>query len=252
MPIFDDNSMQGHALAGTGYGFSARRIEDLGASEYTLCVIACDTSGSVAAFQGELERAVKEVVKTCRRSPRADNLMLRLVTFDDDVKEQHGFRPLTECDLDKYDGCVRIGGMTALYDAAVNGVRSVVAYGEQLTRQDYGVNAVVFVLTDGGDNKSKLTPDEIRRAVDEAVKGEALESILTVLIGVNVQDAQISQYLKALQRSARFDQYVELKDANEKTLAKLARFVSHSISSQSQALGTGGPSRSVNPAAFSI
>src|SRR5262249_2289233 len=149
MPIFDDDTMQSHALGGTGYGFSARRIEDLGASEYTLCVIACDTSGSVAGFQAELERAVKEVVKHCRRSPRAANLMLRRVTFDDSVKEEQGFRPLTECDPDKYDGCIRIGGMTALYDAAVNAVGSAVAYGEQLSRQDYGVNAVVFVLTDG-------------------------------------------------------------------------------------------------------
>ena len=46
-------------------------------------------------------------------------------------------------------------------------------------------------------------------------------------------------------KAAGFTQYVELGSADEKTLAKLADFVSQSISAQSQSLGTGGPSQSL-------
>ena len=42
-----------------------------------------------------------------------------------------------------------------------------------------------------------------------------------------------------------FTQYVAIADANATTIAKLGDFVSRSISSQSQALGTGGPSQSL-------
>jgi hypothetical protein len=72
--------------------------------------------------------------------------------------------------------------------------------------------------------------------------------VLTILVGVNVKDPSVSQYLADFRKSACFDQYVELAKADAKTLANLARFVSHSISAQSQALGTGGPSQALNPA----
>ena len=50
------------------------------------------------------------------------------------------------------------------------------------------------------------------------------------------------QALQGFTAQAGVDQYVDVADATPGTLAKLARFVSHSISSQSQSLGTGGPS----------
>ena len=77
-------------------------------------------------------------------------------------------------------------------------------------------------------------------------KSEALESILSILVGVNVNDPSVSQWLKALHQNAGFTQYVELGDAKAATLAKLADFISRSISAQSQALGTGGPSQSLS------
>jgi hypothetical protein len=69
--------------------------------------------------------------------------------------------------------------------------------------------------------------------------------MMTILVGVNVNDPQVSQCLKDLKDQAGFTQYVELKDATASSLAKLADFVSKSISAQSQALGTGGPSQSL-------
>ena len=44
---------------------------------------------------------------------------------------------------------------------------------------------------------------------------------------------------------AGFQQFVSIKKATEKELAKLGGFISKSISSQSQALGSGGVSQSL-------
>ena len=41
------------------YGFSATRIADLGAAEYTLVAIAADASGSVSALRRRIERCMR-------------------------------------------------------------------------------------------------------------------------------------------------------------------------------------------------
>ena len=60
----------------------------------------------------------------------------------------------------------------------------------------------------------------------------------------SLKDNLESVVLKAI--NAGFTQYIELADAKANTLAKLADFVSRSISSQSQSLNTGGPSKSLS------
>lgn len=245
MPIFTDG-MDSHQIKGSNYGFSAKRIEDLGATEYTIVAITGDKSGSVDYFRKEIEDCIKEIVKSCQHSPRADNLMMRLTTFDTKLEEIHGFRPLSECDVDAYTDCVRPGGMTALYDAACNATDAATQYGKDLTESDFDVNAIVFVLTDGMDNASTFTAAEVKKSLASAVQSEALESVISILVGVNVNDPTVSQYLKDFHANAGFTQYVELGDAQANTLAKLADFVSRSISAQSQALGTGGPSQSLS------
>jgi hypothetical protein len=66
-----------------------------------------------------------------------------------------------------------------------------------------------------------------------------------LLLGVNVQDQEVSRYLKQFHKDAGFTQYIEIDKADMKTLARLAEFVSRSISAQSQALGSGGASPSL-------
>lgn len=245
MPLFTDSAaMPSQQIGGTNYGFSAARIEDLGATEYTLGLVVIDVSGSTAGFRREMEATLKEIVKACRRNPRADNMMLRVVLFDSKVVEFHGFKPLPACNEADYTGCLGTsGGMTALYDAAHNAVKSATQYGAQLVAKDFDVNAVVFIVTDGGDNESKTTRNMLKAALEEGVKGESLESLNSILIGLN--SGGIDQYLKDLQAECGITQYVGIASANATSLAKLGDFISKSVSSSSQALGTGGPSQSL-------
>src|SRR5579871_549501 len=245
MPILNDASMQGQTLPTGHYGYSATRIDRLGATEYTLVTIVNDVSGSVAAFRNEMEEALKEIVRACKFSPRADNLMVRLVTFSDALEEKHGFKLLQQCALRDYHRALKGSGNTALYDATENAMMATTSYGKQLTDADYGVNAILFVITDGMDNASKRGVRQVREAFQKAVASEALESVVSILIGVNVQDSQVGPYLQDFKNEAGFTQYVEIGAANAQTLAKLAEFVSRSISAQSQALGSGGSSTSL-------
>lgn len=244
MPRFNDSAaLENQNIGGTNYSFSATRIEDLGATEYTLGVVVVDVSGSTVPAREDMERALHEIVKACRKNPRADNMMLRVVLFDHTVTEFHGFKPLPACnDADYANGCLgRSGGTTALYDATYNAVKSATQYGKDLTSKDFDVNAVVFVITDGENNAGAATRKMVKEALEEGVRGECLESLNSILIGIGGDQS----YFNDLQTDCGFTQFVGLAGADAKTLAKLGDFISKSISSTSQALGTGGPSKSL-------
>lgn len=231
------------------YSFSATRIDTLGATEYTLATIVVDVSGSTSGFRDEMEKALKSVVQACKYSPRSDNLMIRLVVFAKTVKEVHGFKLLVNCNEADYDGILQrdhgVGGSTALYDASVNGIESEAVYGAELIKQDFSANGIVVIITDGDDNESVCTPKIVRTKLNEAVTTETLESMVSVLVGINITDPRMQAALQNFVTDAGLTQYVDAGNADAKTLAKLAAFVSKSISSQSQALGTGGPSKTL-------
>ena len=244
MPLFSD-SLETHNLS-NNYTFSAVPVDNLGASEYTLALVVTDVSGSVYGFRDDIEACVKRAVGACRDAPRADNLMLRVVHFNTTVNEFHGFKPLMDCAPADYDGSIQPGGGTALYDATYNAVESLLNYGKDLVKNDYDCNAIVVVITDGDDNASTYNAKQVQELFAKAMKDESLESLVSILVGVNVQDPYLSKYLSDFKNNGGFTQYVEIDNADEKTLAKLGNFISKSISNQSQALGTGGPSQSIS------
>jgi len=228
------------------FTFSATKIESLGADEYTLITVAVDDSGSINSFRSDMINCMEEIVKACRYSPRADNLLIRVTTFSSALKEFHGFKPLMTINAGDYANLLGDGGMTALYDACVNAVEATAAYGKSLNAQHFSANGIVIVITDGMNNSSNYGKDRIKEALVSMMKEESLESIVSILVGVNMSDSQVANELRTLQQDAGFTQFVEIKDATKSSIAKLAQFVSKSISAQSQALGTGGPSQSIS------
>lgn len=233
-------------VTNSNFHFSALDVGRLSASEYTLAVIVLDQSGSTSGYQDQQVKALEEIVGACRKSPRAENLMLRLVTFNNHVYEEHGFTLLSAINTDKYQAIKSPSGMTSLYDATISAVDSVKSYGKKLMNEDFDANAIVFVVTDGDDNASRYDVFDVKKSISSAVGEECIESIRTVLIGLNTAGSgSLSGYLQDFKDKACFDQYIDISDASAKSLAKLADFVSKSISAQSQALGTGGPSKAL-------
>jgi uncharacterized protein YegL len=238
MDLFKDGDMQTTQVA--NYSFSGVRPEKLGAPEYTLVTTVLDITGSVSSYAAQLLEMKQAIVRACRKNPRAEFLMLRDVEFNEDVTEVHGFADLNRIDENQYvvPNC---RGRTALYDATYAGVAATNEYGRILTEQDFNVNGVVFVVTDGDDNLSVQTPSSIRQELLRGVENEWIESLVVVLIGINAAGYQVA--LQTFQKDAGLQQFVDAGDATPRNLAKLAEFVSRSISSTSQSLGTGGPSQ---------
>jgi len=232
-------------ITGSNFTFQGTRVGDLGATEYTLCAVVIDVTGSTAAFAGELRNMLLTVVDACKKSPRSDNLLLRVVTFSSyvGINELHGFKPLADIDPAADYPPFHPDGLTPLCDAAFSAVGAMIDYGAELMKNDFLANGIAFIVTDGEENSSSTTPAMVKSLIVNARQEEKLESLLSILIGVNA--ASCRSALERFQREAGIDQYVDAGAATPGNLAKLAAFVSQSVSSQSQALGTGGPSQNI-------
>lgn len=226
------------------FGFSSIRPEEAAerASEYTLVSIAVDCSGSVSPFQQDLEEMLKNIISSCLLSPRAENLLVRVLTFSSAANEIHGFKFLGEINVDDYANTINASGSTALYDACVNSIEALNNFGNDLLNKELQVNGALYVITDGLDNQSKLSPGRIKQLLSQSITEEKLESLVSILIGVNVQDNYVESTLKGLSTDAGFTSYIQVKDATPKSLAKLGGFISKSISVQSNNIGNRTPS----------
>lgn len=246
-PILQDDDAQ--TLMAGNYGYTAPQFASLGSNEYTLATIAVDVSGSVEPFHGDLENMLKLCLEACKKSPRADNLMLRVLPFNHEVNQElHGFRLLSGLNPNDYTKKLqRPSGGTSLYDATIATVEVTEKYGEDLVTQGISANAVVFIVTDGCDEHSMSTLPQVTERLKRVVRDERIESIKVVLIGIydKSTESRVVPRLEEFAKAAGIDQFVSMDRAKAGSFAKLAGFVSNSVSSTSQALGTGGPSKNL-------
>ena len=231
----------------SGYSFSGKNVKKLeGADEYTLAVIEIDCSGSVMPFKADLEAAVGKVIDACRKSPSVEKILVRVTKFDDGLEEIHGFVPLFDVKPEDYKDAIDPGGMTALHDATLDSIESIQSYSKQLNEKEFSSNAIVFIITDGCENASKIAnPDKIAKAITQCHQDEILESVKIVLIGIG-SESIVESYLKDFKDQVGIDQFVWVGEATPGKLAKLAEFISKSVSSTSQSLGSGGASQNID------
>lgn len=231
----------------TQFQFSFQDISSLGATEYTLATTVVDASSSVSPFEKDLVACLKASAESLKKSPRSENLLVRMTQFANKSQELHGFRELKHISISDYDTILHVGGNTALYDGCLDAIEATRTMGDQLQKMDYIANAVIFIITDGQENHSSLcsSADAIKKAIQETMQAEKLESITTILIGIG-SDPSVMHYLENFKKEAGITQFVMMGDASPSNLAKLAAFMSKSTSSASQALGTGQPSQLLN------
>lgn len=238
---------------GSGFNFNGTTIDALDASEYTLVTIAVDETGSISGKEDEIRDMLIASVDACRRSAYSQNLLIRVIRFGSQyarngsggIDEIHGFKSLSEIDISAYPQ-LRGGGMTPLCDAVFSGVGAMNTYAQELAEMDFAVNGITFVITDGGENSSVATVSMVKDELEKSVRGEMMESHLSVLIGIDTDWSGAKDVLNTFKDETGIDQFIWAGEATKEKLAKLAAFVSQSISSTSQALGTGGPSQQIS------
>jgi len=236
-----------------GFSYSSVSVDKLGASEYTIVGVVVDKTGSVSPFKKELEDMLSLSLESCKKSPRSLNLIARSTAFNAgfngiDIEELHGFTTLASIDTAKFAGTINPDGGTPLYEATLEMLDALYDYGKKLYAKQILSNAILFVITDGDDNASKVSHGtaEIKALLAKIRKEEILESVRVVLIGINDTDPGMKGRLDTFKNDAGLDEYVSVGNATKGKLAKLAQFVSQSTSSTSQALGTGTPSKPVS------
>lgn len=239
-----NNEMESIQLPGPGnFQFSRIRPDLLEETEYTLVTLVTDITGSVENFSDELLKMKKEIIKSCNKHPRKENLLIRDILFNSrvGVKEVHGFKPLSMIDPDNDYKSLDCDSLTNLFDATYTSIEATLLEAKNLIDQDYGCNGAIFIITDGEDNESSYTKNQIKNLIESSSKAENIESLISVLIGVN--SIGCKSFLEEFKNDSGLTQYIDIGDVTPNKLAKLAKFISESISSQSQALGSGSASQ---------
>jgi len=238
-----------------GFGYTTISVDKLGATEYTFVTNVVDKTGSVEPFKDLLEQMLIACMESCKRSPRSLNLLARTTAFsansgrrNSDIEEIHGFTLLSTIDTVNFKNTIQPSGSTPLYDATLEAIDTTRDYAKKLYDGEnvFNANAIIFVITDGDDNASKSFTSDVKEAINAIKKEEVMESIKVILIGVNDTDPHFKKCLETFKNDAGIDEYISVGEVSEKKLAKLAQFISQSVSSTSQALGTGGASQPID------
>lgn len=254
--IADAGDEEVYQIPGSNFTFTGARLKHLVEAKYTLVTVAVDLTGSTAPFAKELREMLVATINSCKKSPQTgnllaqnNNLLVRVITFStiyekDGVRELHGFKLLKDIDPTGYPQ-FRPDGMTPLFNAIYSAIGAMLEYGGELMADDYLVNGIVFIITDGVDNRSTMTARMIKDQIAKVTQEEKLESLITVLIGINA--TEFRPELENFRTEAGLTQYIDMGEVTPSKLAKLGGFISQSVSSQSQAIGTGGPSKNIAP-----
>jgi uncharacterized protein YegL len=220
------------AITGSGYNFTAQNLGSLGATEYTLATIVVDISSSVSAYRVDIENTIKAIVSSLRNSPRAEHLMVRILLFNSNIKELHGFKELSSINESDYDG-IHPSGTTALYDATRSGIDATISYGKTLTDSGYPVNGIVYIITDGEDNASSCQPSHVATLISTVWTSEVLEGMTTVLIGLG---SFLSDSISRFEKEGNLTHSLVFSDASVDNLNKLGNFVQQSVLMMSSSL----------------
>lgn len=230
----------------SGFAFSGESLEDLGSDAYTLVCIAVDKSYSTEKFTSQIRDSIKQVIEACKKHPKQNSILLRITEFDRDIDEVIGYTLPSKIDVSIIDQHFSPNGSTSLYDASIDSIESAKAYAKFLDDQYYTANAIVFVITDGEENTSRIISNvgDVKSKINDVKKSECLDSIKTILIGLCDSD-DINNYLQDYKNGVDFDDYVNAKVGDPKTFARMANFISQSVSSTSEKLGQGSPSENL-------
>ena len=228
--------LTGETFKAGSFTFSGINAADLQEPEYTLVNIVVDTSGSVCPFAGDLLASLEASIGSCKLSPRRENLLVRVTEFNNRVSELHGYKLLSSIDVYSALTC---GGNTALCDAVLDAIISVSDYSNHLVQKKIDVNGVIFIITDGEENASKASTGMVAQKIQSLRQSERGCQFTTNLIAINA--SQCIDALKQFMKDCKLDMFLDFGEATESNLAKLAGFMSRSISTTSQSLASGTP-----------
>jgi uncharacterized protein YegL len=220
----------------TNYGtvnFDPAQIANQTSSVIQFIVIA-DESPSVSGYVGDMNKSLEELfMKELKGCHRKDDIMVKCITFSEDVEHKSGFQPILNLD-DNYLHLKARGRGTALYDAVLKGLQESITYREDLEDQGIDVRTAIYIITDGEDNSSdSQSATSIKKIVDDMRSNEAWINSFTIsMLGVG-SDSSFRSSCKNMGLNP--DLCLVTVSTNAQEIRKVLGVVSQSISSSSAA-----------------
>ncbi len=150
-------------------GAQGASIDDLVSDETTLFCVVLDETGSMHSNYDAVVASYAEMLSALKASKAADKILMSPWSFNIKSRLIHGYLPLDMVpDLSGYDP----DGGTALYDATLDALTSLIAYEQELKALGNRTQAVVAIFTDGEDNSSRSSAAEVKKVADELLAKE--------------------------------------------------------------------------------
>jgi len=158
----DDTNIMGCLGAG---------VDDLSTDDVTLCGVVLDMSGSMTDVRKVVIEAFNSMMQSMKDSKQEESILVSAWIFDDQPELLFGYTPVARVqELTEKEYFPR--GSTALYDAQLNALTGLVAYGQQLRDRGIRTKSIVVVLSDGADNRSQTRDSKVKKVADDLTARE--------------------------------------------------------------------------------
>lgn len=186
----DNNVSETVSMNQPGFNFNFNNFnpEEIETEQTINIVFAIDVSPSISPYQDELNNSLNEFYEEMQKSHVADQILVSIVTFNEDVKVETGFQPISNIPSANYKGH---GWSTSLYDGTLAALENAVKYREDLEDSGVMVKTLLFVITDGMDNDSSNSPSAVKNKIDDLMLDEKnMHTFTSVLFGVGDKNNQ--------------------------------------------------------------
>jgi len=145
-------------------------------------VFVVDISPSISTYAKDLNHAFNDFTQTMQKSHVAEQLMVSIITFNENVAVLSGFQPIKQIPTMDFTPS---GGGTALYQATAQGLKVAIDYRQNLEASGVTAKTLMFVITDGEDNSSNIPAKQVKDKITDILKDEQNAfSFTTILFGV--------------------------------------------------------------------
>lgn len=151
-------------------GAAGTSLSSLG-SEATLYVRVIDRTGSMKRHAPIVIQAANDQLDALAGSKAADSILMSTFLFNTSSTVLHSYLPLDKAvRLD--DSNYQPNDQTALYDAVLNAITSMVSYVQSLLDTGMTLKVVMVVISDGEDNYSKHSVSEVKSVIADLINQE--------------------------------------------------------------------------------
>lgn len=154
-------------------GCTGEDVDELSSDDVTLASFVIDDSYSMIKNVDAVRESYDQMIKAYCDSKQADSMLVSTRIFSEKGAEKvlHGFKKVE--DIEPIGANYQAqGNGTALYDSVKNALRGIMAYSKQLSDSGIRVKCCVIVFSDGGDNDSSTSAQEVKTISEDCLNQE--------------------------------------------------------------------------------